>query len=76
MFLLAFHIVSVGLLIMVVWTLAHKIGMREGERRVLRQMELDQEERERQEQVVRRQEAARRKEPGGQAVKSSSAVPS
>ena len=43
MFLLAFHIVSITMLIAVVWFVAFGAGSRATERRIQRQLELDQE---------------------------------
>lgn len=44
MFLLALHIVSIGLLIMLVWIIAHSAGRRAGERAVRRQIEREAEQ--------------------------------
>ena len=44
MFLLALHIVAVGLLIMLVWIIAHGAGRRAGERAVRRQLQREAEQ--------------------------------
>ena len=43
MFLLVLHIVAIGLLTMVVSAVAYNLGVREGERRTVRRIELEQE---------------------------------
>lgn len=44
MFLLALHIVAIGILVMVVWTIAYRRGQTVTERRIRRQLEMEQEE--------------------------------
>lgn len=41
MFLLALHIVAVGLLVMLVWSVAFNRGQRAGERQLRRRLSLD-----------------------------------
>ena len=41
MFLLALHIVAVGLLVMMVWAIAYNRGQRAGERHLRRRLGLD-----------------------------------
>lgn len=43
MFMLAFHIVAIGLLIVAVWGVAYGQGRRAGERALRRQLELESE---------------------------------
>jgi hypothetical protein len=42
MFLLAFHIVTIGALVVAVWALAYGRGLRAGERLTLRRLEREQ----------------------------------
>lgn len=44
MFLLAFHIVAIGILIALIWAAAFNRGMRAGERRLRRQLEREEAE--------------------------------
>ena len=41
MFLLAFHIVAVAIIVVIVWGLAHRLGRRAGERQLRRRLGLD-----------------------------------
>lgn len=40
MFMLAFHIVAIGILVVMVWAVAYRRGVGAGERRLRRRMEL------------------------------------
>ena len=41
MFLLAFHIVAVGIIMVITWGVAHRMGRRAGERQLRRRLGLD-----------------------------------
>lgn len=41
MFLLAFHIIAVAMIVVIVWSVAHRMGRRTGERQLRRRLGLD-----------------------------------
>lgn len=42
MFLLALHVIAIGILVVFVWSVAHSMGRRAGERQLRRRLGLDE----------------------------------